>query len=126
VIPARCSIIQGIETVFSFKIDIVVNNITGVMNIERHMNYLKAYPALLPLAIFLKLLLFQYELDAPYSGGISSNTLLQMIISVIQSAPKGIQLHCGKLLIGFLDCFGDRFNSIGTRLTTRDGGRLFS
>jgi hypothetical protein len=126
VIDARVPIIKGVDRESGLKIDISVNNVSGVLNIERHQNYLKIYPALFPLLMFLKFCLWQYKLDTPFDGGISSNTLLQMVVFIIQSAPTRIQMHCGELLMSFLKCFGEHFNYITTGITTKDGGRLFS
>jgi DNA polymerase sigma len=76
--------------------------------------------------MFLKCFLYQHELDAPFTGGISSNTLMQMIVSTIHSAPEDIRLDARAILLSFLRCFGERFNYVVTGITTRNGGRLFS
>jgi non-canonical poly(A) RNA polymerase PAPD5/7 len=126
VIPARCPIVKGTEFPFGFSVDISLNNENGVMNIERHRNYLKVFPSLRPLVMLLKCFLYQNELDSPFSGGVSTNTLMQMIVSIIHSAPRRIQFNTGTILLGFLQCFGEHFNYVVTGITTRNGGRLFS
>jgi hypothetical protein len=119
--------VKGIETPFGFNVDIAVNNENGILNIERHKNYFKAFPSLVPMLIFLKYLLFQNKLDAPCTGGIGSNTLIQKVISIIHSAPNlQMQMNAGKMLLGFLQCFGQKFNFVAPGITTRNGGRLFS
>lgn len=126
VISARCPIIKGIEKPFGYHIDIAVNNYNGILNIKRNRRLMEVYPALYPLFMFLKFFLFQIRLDEPYHGGISSNTLQQMIVFVIQSSLERERNSLGKLLQTFLKTFGDSFNYITTGFSTREGGRLFS
>ncbi|KAH0790663.1 Nucleotidyltransferase domain containing protein [Histomonas meleagridis] len=126
VISAKCPIIKGIEKPFGFHVDIAVNNYNGILNIHRNRVLLQTYPALYPLLMFLKFLLFQMRLDEPFHGGISSNTLQQMIIFIIQSTKINERLNLGKLLQTFLRTFGNTFNYITTGISTRAGGRLFS
>jgi non-canonical poly(A) RNA polymerase PAPD5/7 len=126
VINARVPIIKGVDKEFGFSVDIAIDNVNGILNIERHQNYFRRYSALFPLLLFLKLFLFQNGLDTPFNGGISSNTLIQMVVYIIQSAPEESKLHCGELLIRFLECFGRRFNYNESGITTRYGGRLFN
>lgn len=123
---ARCPIIKGVEKPFGYHIDIAVNNYNGILNIKRNRKLMEVYPALYPLFMFLKFFMFQIRLDEPYHGGISSNTLQQMIVFVIQSSSDRDQLSLGRLLQLFFKTFGDTFNYITTGFSTREGGRLFS
>ena len=126
IIEAKCPIIKGEDSVYKFSVDISVNNANGIMNIHRHKMYMKKYPALVPVLMFVKFLLYANDMDAPYSGGISSNTLIQMIVFVLQCGSEVDQLNCGKILLNFLDFFGRTFNYITTGISTRNGGRTFS
>ncbi|OHS94114.1 PAP/25A associated domain containing protein [Tritrichomonas foetus] len=123
---ARCPIIKGIEKPFGFHIDIAINNFNGILNIERNLNAMKKFPALLPLLYVLKFFLFQNRLDEPFRGGISTNTLQQMIIFVIQSSHETRRNDLGYLLTLFFQTFGIYFNYLTTGISTRFGGRLFS
>jgi DNA polymerase sigma len=126
VVAARCPIIKGTEFPFGFSVDIALNNHNGVMNIERHHNYLSMFPCLRPLLMFLKCFLYQNQLGEPFSGGVGSNTLIQMIVSIIHSAPGHVRLSAGAMLLAFFRCFGETFNYVVTGITTRNGGRLFN
>ena len=123
---AKCPIIKGVEKPFGFHVDIAINNDNGILNIERNRRVMEAYPALFPLLMFLKFFLFQNRLDEPYHGGISSNTLQNMIVFVIQASTEENKTNLGKLLISFFKTFGTTFNYITTGISTRCGGRLFS
>ena len=123
---AKCPIIKGVEKPFGFHVDIAINNDNGILNIERNRRVMEEYPALFPLLMFLKFFLFQNRLDEPYRGGISSNTLQNMILFVIQASPEENKTNLGKLLISFFKTFGTTFNYITTGISTRCGGRLFS
>lgn len=125
VIEARCPIIKGVEAVYGFNIDIAVGNPNGILNIERHINYFKHYKSLIPLLMFLKIFLVQYHLDQPFQGGISSNTLIQMIIFTIQSIDERYQNHLGHLLLHFFRLFGSSFNYFLIGFTTRNDGCIF-
>lgn len=123
---AKCPIIKGTEKPFGFQIDISINNTNGVLNIQRNKNLMKKYPTLYPLLFVLKFFLVENNLDQPYQGGISTNTLQQMIIYIIQSAPPTQKLNLGSLLCSFFQTFGVFFNYITTGISTRNGGFLFS
>ena len=74
----------------------------------------------------LKVFLYQEELDEPFKGGISSNTLIQLIVFVIQYAKEDSRMNLGRLLMSFFNIFGKTFNYFTTGISTRDGGSLFS
>ncbi|KAK8866485.1 Non-canonical poly(A) RNA polymerase papd5 [Tritrichomonas musculus] len=123
---AKCPIIKGTEKPFGFKIDISINNNNGILNVQRNKNLMKKYPQIYPLLFVLKFFLLENNLDQPYQGGISTNTLQQMIIFIIQSTPPAQRMNLGSLLSSFLQTFGVFFNYITTGISTRFGGFLFS
>lgn len=125
VIEARCPIIKATEKPFGFQVDIAVGNENGILNIQRHKNYMSKYHALTPLLMVLKIFLTQNELDQPYTGGISSNTLMQMIIFIIQSIQKNYQDHLGVLLKLFFKIFGSCYNYFQIGISTINDGYLF-
>jgi non-canonical poly(A) RNA polymerase PAPD5/7 len=77
---ARIPIVKGVEHPFGFHIDICINNENGVLNIERNRRLQDAYPAFVPLFLFAKFFLSEHGLDEPFRGGLSSNTLRNLII----------------------------------------------
>ena len=123
---ARCPIIKGVEKPFGFHIDIAVNNVNGILNIQRNKNLMKKHHALYPLLILLKFFLFQNRLHEPFTGGISTNTLQQMIVFIIQSSPNDKKIDLGYLLLRFFQVFGTFFNYITTGISTRNDGCLFN
>lgn len=126
VISAKCPIIKGFEHPFGFHIDIAINNDNGILNIPRNRKYLETFPALYPFLMFTKYFLFENRLDEPYRGGISTNTLQNMLIFIIQQSPIEDQPHVGKLVMNFFKIFGSNFNYVTTGISIREGGRLFS
>jgi DNA polymerase sigma len=79
-----------------------------------------------PVLMLAKLFLSQHRLDEPFHGGIGSNTVIQMVVFIVQATPPEHQLHLGRLLIEFFKTFGQTFNYITTGISTRGDGRLFS
>ncbi|EAX97885.1 PAP/25A associated domain containing protein [Trichomonas vaginalis G3] len=126
VIKAKCPIISGTEKPFNFKIDISINNENGVLNIKRNQYYFSHYPTLLPLVMLMKIFLLQEHLDEPYKGGISSNTLIQLCLFIIQASKNDINMNLGRLICSFFSIFGRNFNYFTTGISTREGGSLFS
>jgi non-canonical poly(A) RNA polymerase PAPD5/7 len=123
---AKTPIIKGVEKPFGFKIDLAIDNENGVLNVERNRKLMQTYPAIYPLLMFLKFFLFQYRLDEPFHGGLSTNTLQNLILFILQSTPADGRLHLGKLMLSFFKTFGKSFNYITTGISVREGGRLFS
>ena len=126
VIEARCPIVKGIEQPFGFSVDIAVNNENGILNIERHLNYFRTYPSIVLCLMLLKVFLVQYRLDAPFTGGVSSNTLIQMILFIVQSLPEEKQIDAGMVCRLFFKCFGVVFNYPVVGISTVGEGRVFS
>jgi len=121
---AKCPIIDVIEKPFGFNMDIAVNNVNGILNVSRHLSEMKRYPVLLPLLMVLKVFLKEHRMNEPYSGGISSNTLFQLVLMIVQSNPS--EKCMGKLINNFFQTYGNTFNFFTTGISTRNGGRLFS
>ena len=84
VIQARVPIIKLDHLRSGLGVDICVNNGTGVQAGELICSFKAQYPALEPLAVFLKVFLGQRSLNDTYTGGIGSVILVSMIISFLQ------------------------------------------
>jgi DNA polymerase sigma len=123
---AKTPIIKAVKKPFGFKIDIAIDNHNGILNVQRNREMMRRYSALFPLLMFLKFFIFQCKLDEPYKGGMSSNTLQNLIVFIIQASGESIEKHLGKLTIAFFKTFGQTFNFITTGISIREGGRLFS
>lgn len=126
VIHAKCPIIKCVEKPYNFNCDISIGNINGILNIRRNVSLMQTYKELYPLLMVLKVFLFQEDLDQPFNGGISSNTLIQLIVFILQSSAPNDRDNLGKLLIKFFKIFGSDFNYFTTGISTIKGGTLFS
>lgn len=76
--------------------------------------------------MFLKVFLVQYHLDAPFTGGVSSNTLIQMILLIIQSLPSEKQVDAGMICKLFFKCYGVVFNYPAVGISTVGDGYVFN
>jgi DNA polymerase sigma len=92
---ARILIIKGAEKSVGFQIDISINAEAGRLNVPRIRDLLAAYPVMYPLVMFGKLLLFQYQLDDPFRGGIGGITLQYMALFTIPAAPRAAKCISG-------------------------------
>ena len=123
---AKCPIIKGVEKMYDFHIDISLNNENGIFNIERNRSLLNLYPTISPILMVLKQFLYEHSLDSPFHGGISSNTLIQIIYFIIQNSSEEKRNNLGYILMYFYKFFGQNFNYITTGISTNGSGRLFS
>lgn len=70
-----------IEYVYSLNQDVRTNELVS--------SYMERYPALRPLTLILKLFLYQRRLHETYTGGLSSFSLLIIIVSFLQVRLEG-------------------------------------
>ncbi|CAB3988237.1 non-canonical poly(A) RNA polymerase PAPD5-like [Paramuricea clavata] len=127
---ATVPIIKVTDTKTQVKIDISFNMNNGVQSADMIKSYMEQYPALPYLTFVLKQFLVDRDLNEVFSGGISSYTVVLMIVSFFQhsehvkstdkdfnpSMDKDINL--GVLLIEFFELYGKKFNynNVGIRL----------
>lgn len=119
-------IIKCVESPFQIKLDISLNNDVSIIKVVRFKNEVDKYPSLFPILIFIKYFIDYKKLNFPYHGGINNFMLGIMILNIIQSTPEKDQLNCGKILLRFLDVYGNKFNYFTVGITTRNGGSLYS
>ncbi|XP_028392736.1 terminal nucleotidyltransferase 4A-like [Dendronephthya gigantea] len=119
---AAVPIIKVTDKKTQVKIDISFNMDTGVQSAEMIKSYMDKYPALPYLTFVLKQFLVNRDLNEVFSGGISSYTVVLMIVSFFQhsghfrSTNKDVNL--GVLLIEFFELYGKKFNynNVGIRV----------
>ncbi|OHT14467.1 Nucleotidyltransferase domain containing protein [Tritrichomonas foetus] len=126
ILTSAVPIMKLVDNFFGFKFDISLKNERAAINIIRFRKQMEVYPAMYPILMYVKSLLFPNKMYLPYYGGINSYTLYTMIISVIQSTPEKDQLNCGFLLLKFLKLFGYDFNYYTTGMSIKNGGFLFN
>jgi DNA polymerase sigma len=83
----------------------------GLASCKLLKDYVAKYACLKEVAILLKLFLADHELNIPYQGGISSYSLVLLIVAYmnfykLQQSPY---LTPSRLLMGFLDFYGNSF-----------------
>uniref|UniRef100_A0A3B3ZJU1 Terminal nucleotidyltransferase 4A n=1 Tax=Periophthalmus magnuspinnatus TaxID=409849 RepID=A0A3B3ZJU1_9GOBI len=125
---ATVPIIKLTDQETEVKVDISFNVETGVKAASFIKDYVKKYPVLPYLIFVLKQFLLQRDLNEVFTGGISSYSLILMVISFLQ-----LQLHpridarnpnenLGVLLIEFFELYGRHFNYLKTGIRIKNGG----
>ncbi|XP_074469311.1 terminal nucleotidyltransferase 4A isoform X1 [Sebastes fasciatus] len=125
---ATVPIIKLTDQETEVKVDISFNVETGVKAASFIKDYVKMYPVLPYLIFVLKQFLLQRDLNEVFTGGISSYSLILMVISFLQ-----VKLHpridarnpnenLGVLLIEFFELYGRHFNYLKTGIRIKNGG----
>ncbi|KAL0962103.1 hypothetical protein UPYG_G00335700 [Umbra pygmaea] len=108
------------------KVDISFNVETGVKAAQFIKDYTKRYPVLPYLIFVLKQFLLQRDLNEVFTGGISSYSLILMVISFLQLHPRidarNPNINLGVLLIEFFELYGRHFNYLKTAIRIKNGG----
>ncbi|XP_041867455.1 terminal nucleotidyltransferase 4A isoform X2 [Melanotaenia boesemani] len=123
---ATVPIIKLTDQETEVKVDISFNVETGVKAASFIKDYVKKYPVLPYLIFVLKQFLLQRDLNEVFTGGISSYSLILMVISFLQLHPRidarNPSENLGVLLIEFFELYGRHFNYLKTAIRIRNGG----
>ncbi|XP_030596209.1 terminal nucleotidyltransferase 4A [Archocentrus centrarchus] len=123
---AAVPIIKLTDQETDVKVDISFNTENGVKAANFIKDYVKKYPVLPYLIIVLKQFLLQRDLNEVFTGGISSYSLILMVISFLQLHPRidpsNPSENLGVLLIEFFELYGRNFNYLNTGIRIRSGG----
>uniref|UniRef100_A0A3P9J2E5 Terminal nucleotidyltransferase 4A n=1 Tax=Oryzias latipes TaxID=8090 RepID=A0A3P9J2E5_ORYLA len=123
---ATVPIIKLTDQETEVKVDISFNVETGVKAASFIKDYVKKYPVLPYLIFVLKQFLLQRDLNEVFTGGISSYSLILMVISFLQLHPRinarNPNENLGMLLIEFFELYGRHFNYLKTGIRIRNGG----
>ncbi|KAJ4927811.1 hypothetical protein JOQ06_015613 [Pogonophryne albipinna] len=123
---ATVPIIKLTDQETEVKVDISFNVETGVKAASFIKGYVKMYPVLPYLIFVLKQFLLQRDLNEVFTGGISSYSLILMVISFLQLHPRidarNPNENLGVLLIEFFELYGRHFNYLKTGIRN-DVGR---
>lgn len=96
--------------------------------VEQH--FKKQFPNLPKLVLVLKQFLLQRDLKEVFTGGISSYSLILMVISFIQLHPRydahDANANLGVLLLEFFELYGRFFNYYRVGIRIKDGGSYVS
>ncbi|XP_051520433.1 terminal nucleotidyltransferase 4A-like isoform X1 [Myxocyprinus asiaticus] len=108
------------------KVDISFNVETGIKAASFIKEYVKKYTVLPYLIFVLKQFLLQRDLNEVFTGGISSYSLILMVISFLQLHPRidarNPNMNLGILLIEFFELYGRHFNYLKTGIRIKNGG----
>ncbi|KAM3858243.1 terminal nucleotidyltransferase 4A [Diretmus argenteus] len=123
---ATVPIIKLTDQETEVKVDISFNVETGVKAARFIKDYVKKYPVLPYLIFVLKQFLLQRDLNEVFTGGISSYSLILMVISFLQLHPRiearNPNVNLGVLLIEFFELYGRHFNYLKTGIRIKNGG----
>ncbi|XP_034747822.1 terminal nucleotidyltransferase 4A isoform X2 [Etheostoma cragini] len=123
---ATVPIIKLTDQETEVKVDISFNVETGVRAASLIKDYVKMYPVLPYLIFVLKQFLLQRDLNEVFTGGISSYSLILMVISFLQLHPRidarNPNENLGILLIEFFELYGRHFNYLKTGIRIKNGG----
>lgn len=123
---ATVPIIKLTDQETEVKVDISFNVETGLRAARLIKDYLKRYTVLPYLIFILKQFLLQRDLNEVFTGGISSYSLILMVISFLQLHPRidtrRANINLGILLIEFLELYGRDFNYLRTGIRVKNGG----
>ncbi|XP_028255784.1 terminal nucleotidyltransferase 4A isoform X2 [Parambassis ranga] len=123
---ATVPIIKLTDQETEVKVDISFNVETGVKAASFIKDYVKKYPVLPYLIFVLKQFLLQRDLNEVFTGGISSYSLILMVISFLQLHPRidarNPSENLGVLLIEFFELYGRYFNYLKTGIRIKNGG----
>uniref|UniRef100_A0A667X7F9 Terminal nucleotidyltransferase 4A n=1 Tax=Myripristis murdjan TaxID=586833 RepID=A0A667X7F9_9TELE len=121
---ATVPIIKLTDQETEVKVDISFNVETGVKAASFIKDY--KYPVLPYLIFVLKQFLLQRDLNEVFTGGISSYSLILMVISFLQLHPRidarNPNENLGVLLIEFFELYGRHFNYLKTGIRIKNGG----
>ena len=122
-------IIKFIDKLTEVKVDISFNQETGVHSVPVLNQFVQQYPALPKLVLVLKQFLTQRQLNEVYYGGISSYSVILLLVSFLQLHPRiaanDSTANLGVLLIEFFELYGRHFNYMKTAISVQDGGSYF-
>lgn len=123
---ATVPIIKLTDQETEVKVDISFNVETGVKAASFIKDYVKKYPVLPYLIFVLKQFLLQRDLNEVFTGGISSYSLILMVISFLQLHPRidarNPTENLGVLLVEFFELYGRHFNYLKTGIRIKNGG----
>ena len=119
-------IIKFIDKLTEVKVDISFNHESGIRSAYIIHSFMQQYPVLAKLVMVLKQFLTQRQLNEVYYGGISSYSLILLLVSFLQlHSRQGVinsDSNLGVLLIEFFELYGRHFNYMRTGISVMDGG----
>lgn len=94
---AQVPIVKLTDALTEVKVDISFNMVSGVNSARLIKSYKKTHPELFKLVMVLKQFLLQRDLNEVFTGGISSYSLILMVVSFLQVRTPPIPFYLHKL-----------------------------
>jgi non-canonical poly(A) RNA polymerase PAPD5/7 len=120
-------IIKFIDKLTEVRVDISFNQESGMKSARMIQQFIQEYPFLPKLVFVLKQFLYERNLHEVYYGGISSYSLILLLVSFLQLHPRQDATesnpNLGVLLIEFFELYGRNFNYMKTAISVLDRGK---
>jgi non-canonical poly(A) RNA polymerase PAPD5/7 len=125
---AKVPIIKFTDKQTGIRVDISVENDTGLIALQTFAQWKEKYPAMSIIVVLIKQMLAMRNLNEVFHGGLGGFSIICLVVSVMQHMPE-IQsenmdpsLHYGELLLNFLDLYGNKFNLQSTGIVVEPPG----
>lgn len=116
VLSAKVPIVKAIHKEFGICVDVSLQQTNGEKTVRTVRNFLTRYPALRPLVFVLKMFFVSRDLHEVFTGGISSFSVITMLVCFLSSHPLIVrgdilpEQNLGILLIEFFELFSRCFD----------------
>ncbi|KAJ8041865.1 Non-canonical poly(A) RNA polymerase PAPD5 [Holothuria leucospilota] len=122
---ATVPIVKLTDVLTKVRVDISfnMNSTTGCAKLIE--KFISQFPNLPHMVFVLKQFLLQRDLNEVWTGGISSYSLILMIVSFLQLHVPPEPSNLGVLLIEFFELYGINFNYFKTGISVENGGTYF-
>lgn len=119
-------VIKFTDKATKVRVDISFNQITGLHSVDAIAQFMQIYPYMPKLVLVLKQFLAHRNLHEVFVGGISSYSLILLVVSFLQHHPQqgstDLSTDLGKLLMEFFELYGRNFNYMKTGICVLNGG----
>ena len=129
---ARVPIIKFTSSFGAYPIDISLNQTNGVDAGRLVNQILDNYPAARSLSMIMKMFLSQRGMNEVYTGGVSSYSVICLVVSFLQQHPKirrgeiNPMNNLGTLLVELLELYGKHFNYDATGICIEEDGYYYN
>ena len=123
---ASVPVIKFIDKATEIRVDISFNHESEFKGADVILHYIRTYPFLPKLVMVVKQFLTQRNLHEVFYGGISSYSVVLLIVSFLQRHPRqsatDFSANLGVLLVEFFELYGRQFNYLKVGIVLENGG----
>ncbi|XP_039291026.1 terminal nucleotidyltransferase 4B-like [Nilaparvata lugens] len=127
---AAVPLVKFTDSRTNIKVDISFNLGNGVKAAELVQQYKLNYPSLAKLVFVLKQFLLERDLNEVFTGGVSSFSIVLMVVSFLQLHRRADanlpSANLGVLLMEFFELYGRNFNYVKCGISVRGAGGYFA